>query len=191
MDYSSRLQPWIRSRARNFAISGNNGGLSARYPDYSNDRWIAICPGAASHPVKIWPTDRYGKLVDWLKAKGYRVGLFGSEGDKRWIQEVSATSNSKPINLAGKISLRDVACFLACCQGVVANDSGLMHLGDALGVPTLGILGHTNPDNYHPLGAQATYIEPEEKADCTNGGSQHLGSAGKTCAYGTVSPQKS
>ena len=141
--------------------------FQARYPDYTNDRWLAICPGAASHPIKIWPTERYGKLADWLDTKGYRVALLGSEGDKCWTQEVSAASDSKPIDLAGKISLRDVACLIACCRGVVANDSGLMHLGGALGVPTLGIFGHTNPDNYHPLGAQATYIEPSEGAKRT------------------------
>lgn len=42
-----------------------------------------------------------------------------------------------------------------------------MHLGGALGVPTLGILRHTSSANYHPLGEQATYIEPEEKAERT------------------------
>ncbi len=139
----------------------------ARHQDYANDRWVAICPGAASHPVKIWPTERYGKLADWLDAKGYRVVLLGSEGDKRWTQEVSAASDNKPIDLAGKISLREVACILSCCRGVIANDSGLMHLGGALGVPTLGIFGHTNPSNYHPLGTQATYVEPAEKSERT------------------------
>ena len=138
--------------------------FQVRYPDYANDKWIAICPGAASHPIKIWPTERYGKLADWLDAKGYRVALLGSEGDQRWTQEVSAASDSNPIDLAGKISLKVVACLIACCRGVVANDSGLMHLGGALGRPTLGIFGHTNPVKYHPLGTQATHIEPPEGA---------------------------
>ena len=141
--------------------------FQARYPDYAKDRWIALCPGAANDLAKVWPADRYGKLADWLDAKGYRVVLLGSEGDQRWTQEVSAASDSKPVDLAGKISLRDVACLLSCCRAVVANDSGLMHLGGALGVPTLGIFGHTNPVNYHPLGAQATYIEPSEGSERT------------------------
>lgn len=142
-------------------------GFRSRYPEYANDKWIALCPGAASHPAKIWPTERYGKLADWLDAKGYRVVLLGSEGDQRWTQEVGAASDSKPVDLAGKISLSDVACLLSCCRAVVANDSGLMHLGGALDVPTMGIFGHTNPVNYHPLGAQATYIEPSEGAERT------------------------
>lgn len=155
------LQPAIE------ITSGVMEDFQARYPDYANDGWVVLCPGAASHPVKIWPTERYGKLADWLDAKGYRVALLGSEGDQRWTQEVSDASNSKPIDLAGKISLRDTACLISSCRGVVANDSGLMHLGGALSVPTLGIFGHTNPDNYHPLGTQATYIEPAEKAERT------------------------
>ena len=139
----------------------------ARYPEYLNDKWLAICPGTASHPAKIWPPERYGKLADWLEAKGYRVVLLGSARDQRWTQEVIFASDSKPVDLAGKISLRDMACLLSCCRAVVANDSGLMHLGGALGVPTLGIFGHTNPANYHPLGTQATYIEPAKGVERT------------------------
>jgi heptosyltransferase-1 len=34
---------------------------------------------------------------------------------------------------------------LSRCAALVANDSGLMHLGVALGVPTFGIFGITSP----------------------------------------------
>jgi len=46
---------------------------------------------------------------------------------------------------SGQLSLRDAAALLAECAALVSNDSGIMHLGAALGVPTFGIFGITSP----------------------------------------------
>ncbi len=40
----------------------------------------------------------------------------------------------------GKLSLADTAALLRECAALISNDSGLMRLGVALGVPTFGIL---------------------------------------------------
>ena len=45
----------------------------------------------------------------------------------------------------GKLDLRDTAALISQCGALVANDSGIMHLGAALGVPTFGIFGITSP----------------------------------------------
>src|SRR5262249_11332475 len=47
-------------------------------------------------------------------------------------------------NFAGSLDLPDTAALLAECAALVANDSGLMHLGVALGIPTFGIFGLTS-----------------------------------------------
>lgn len=48
-------------------------------------------------------------------------------------------------DLAGTLTLADTAAVIAQSVAFVANDSGLMHLGVALGVPTFGIFGITSP----------------------------------------------
>jgi 2-polyprenyl-3-methyl-5-hydroxy-6-metoxy-1,4-benzoquinol methylase len=48
-------------------------------------------------------------------------------------------------NFVGVLSLPDTAALISQCKALVSNDSGLMHLGVALGVPTYGIFGITNP----------------------------------------------
>lgn len=48
-------------------------------------------------------------------------------------------------NFVGKLSLADTAALISQCAALIANDSGLMHLGVALGVPTFGIFGITSP----------------------------------------------
>jgi len=49
-------------------------------------------------------------------------------------------------DFVGKLSLADTAALLQQCAALVANDSGIMHLGAALGVRTLGVFGITSPE---------------------------------------------
>lgn len=48
-------------------------------------------------------------------------------------------------NFVGTLSLPDTAALLRECTALVSNDSGLMQLGVAMGIPTFGIFGITNP----------------------------------------------
>lgn len=48
-------------------------------------------------------------------------------------------------NHAGQLDLADTAALISQCAALVSNDSGLMHLGVALGVATFGIFGITSP----------------------------------------------
>lgn len=48
-------------------------------------------------------------------------------------------------NFVGKLGLKDMAALLSQCAALVSNDSGLMHLGAAVGIPTFGIFGITSP----------------------------------------------
>lgn len=45
----------------------------------------------------------------------------------------------------GALSLQDTAALLRECSALVSNDSGMMHLGVAVGIPTFGVFGITNP----------------------------------------------
>ena len=48
-------------------------------------------------------------------------------------------------DFTGRLSLSDTAALIGQCAALVSNDSGLMHLGVALGVKTLGVFGITSP----------------------------------------------
>jgi ADP-heptose:LPS heptosyltransferase len=51
-------------------------------------------------------------------------------------------------DFTGVLSLRDTAALISQCSAMVANDSGLMHLAVALGVPTVGV--HSDRGGFHP-----------------------------------------
>ena len=56
----------------------------------------------------------------------------------------------------------------AASRGVVSNDSGLMHVAAAFGVPQVAVFGSTSPEHTPPLNAKAKvlWLKEELKLDC-------------------------
>lgn len=63
-----------------------------------------------------------------------------------------------PLNLINRTSLDQLMGSLTCCDLVVTNDSGPMHLAAALGVPVIALFGSTNEKATGPVGLRARVI---------------------------------
>ena len=48
--------------------------------------------------------------------------------------------------------------LIAAARGVVSNDSGLMHVAAAFGVPQVAVFGSTSPLHTPPLNARARVL---------------------------------
>jgi ADP-heptose:LPS heptosyltransferase len=62
------------------------------------------------------------------------------------------------IHLAPPTSVGVMASFLKQCALVIANDSGPMHIAAALGIPTIGLFGPTDPERHGPYGPNCGYV---------------------------------
>jgi ADP-heptose:LPS heptosyltransferase/glycosyltransferase involved in cell wall biosynthesis/SAM-dependent methyltransferase len=105
---------------------------------------IAIHPGCKYE----WPWKKWHGF-DELARRFSNAVIVGTEEDERTDNTYFARPLAWPEhvqNFVGKLSLSDTAALLKECAALVSNDSGLMHLGVALGIPTFGIFGITNPD---------------------------------------------
>jgi lipopolysaccharide heptosyltransferase II len=60
--------------------------------------------------------------------------------------------------LAPKTELNEMAALIKACSLIIANDSGPMHISAALGKPTLGIFGPTNPKAHGPYSPVSDYV---------------------------------
>ena len=69
-------------------------------------------------------------------------------------------------NYVGVLDLRDTAALIGQCAALVSNDSGLMHLAVALGVPTFGVFGLTSPAREGLPCEPACRREPWGRRDC-------------------------
>jgi len=108
---------------------------------------------------KRWPVEHFAKLAGHLKEK-YPVSrfvLFGSEEEYELGTSFKERySGQEPVVFIFGQSLSVAKRCLARLDLLVSNDSGLMHLGAALGVPTLGLFGPTHPVlGFAPLGEKS------------------------------------
>lgn len=132
----------------------------------SAEPFIGIAPGAAKGSAKQWPPERFAEAADRLSAEmGARVVLLGSAKDAAAADEVSRAMKSPALNLCGRTDLRAFVGVVSALSALVANDSGAMHLGASLGIPTVGVFGPTNPDETHPVGRRAAFVRGV--ADCS------------------------
>jgi ADP-heptose:LPS heptosyltransferase/lauroyl/myristoyl acyltransferase len=133
-----------------------------------------IC-GTENFPEKRWPVERWRELLAALLAAlpGVRVHLLGVRGDAAITAAVAAGFPSASVlDLAGKTTLLQFADALRACTAVVCNDTGGMHLANALGVPVVAVYGPTNPVRTGPIfDAPRVILQP---ADCPPTGGRPL-----------------
>jgi len=122
-------------------------------------RFFGIAPGAAKGTAKQWPAERFAATADRLSGElGAQAVLLGSPADAPAASAVARAMKSPSKDLCGRTDLRTFVGLVAGLDGLVANDSGAMHVGAAVGIPTVGVFGPTNPDETHPVGRRAGFV---------------------------------
>jgi ADP-heptose:LPS heptosyltransferase len=122
---------------------------------------IVLAPTANWAP-KIWPAERFVTLFQRLAAShipGAVPSVIAGPGEFEAAMArpvLQALPNA--IDLVGRLSLPEIAAFLARSSLFVGNDSGLMHLAAATGAPTLGLFGPTDAAEYAPSGPRAAAV---------------------------------
>ncbi len=106
--------------------------------------FVAIHPWS-SNPAKQWPADRFQSLIrQAIEHLGIPVVLIGGTEELARAREVLPAGMSVA-NLAGQLSLRQLAALLHMARLLVSNDSGPVHLAAAMNTNTLVLFGTTTP----------------------------------------------
>ena len=135
-------------------------GIAGRRP------LVGMAPGAAYGPAKRWHPERFAAVADRLAERfSCPILLFGSAGDRASTEAVQAAAATSFVDIAGRTDLSDAIALIAFCDLFLTNDSGLMHVAGALGVPTVTIFGSTNPKTTYPLGKRTSLIS--KSVDCS------------------------
>lgn len=115
---------------------------------------IAYHPGG-SHPGKRWPLRQFERLISELRGSvgGSHVVLLGP-GEEAFDSLSADAVTIRP-------SLRELMALVSCCDVLVCNDSGPMHIADALGVPVVAIFEVGNPQWFGPSGPRAEVVRGE------------------------------
>lgn len=127
---------------------------------------IGVAPGATYGPAKMWFPDRFARVADRLIEEfGAQVILFGSRADHKTTEQVCRYAAHPMIDIAGRTTLKEAIALIAKCRLFLSNDSGLMHVAGALGIPTIAIFGSTNPVTTSPVGEKSFIIT--KAVDCS------------------------
>lgn len=131
---------------------------------------LAVGP-TANWGGKQWPADRFAETVRRLVADDgilpqARVAVFGAPSERDMALPVlSALASDRMIDLVGTPDLLDAFAMLRRCSFYLGNDSGLMHMAAAAGIPTLGLFGPSPEWRYGPRGARAAAVRTPESFD--------------------------
>ena len=104
-------------------------------------------PAAAYGPSKLWPEERFARLAEMLQEEfGAQVACIGSAAAGGTAQRIAAESRAQVVDLTGcGIGLHGLKCVVRLSRLLVTTDSGPRHYGVALGVPTVCLMGPTDP----------------------------------------------
>ena len=135
---------------------------------------LAVGP-TANWIGKQWRAERFVALIARLTGTdgilpGGRVALLGAAGERPAAAPViEAVPAARRIDLVGRVDLLTAFACLRRCAFYVGNDSGLMHLAAAAGVPTLGLFGPSREAHYAPWGGHTGVVRTPESFDDLTG----------------------
>ncbi|MBI9079644.1 MAG: lipopolysaccharide heptosyltransferase II [Pseudodesulfovibrio sp.] len=125
---------------------------------------LGIHPGS-TWPTKCWPTEYFSQIVSRAAKAGARVLVFAGPDETAVANEVVSGANlaahaDRVINLAGTLSLPQLAAYLNNLDAYLTNDSGPMHLAWAQDTPLVALFGPTvKALGFFPRGADSTVLE--------------------------------
>jgi heptosyltransferase I len=134
---------------------------------------VAIAPTSAN-PKKDWLVERWSALSDALHSEfGFQVVMIGGPGERETrVAHAIIEGAEHPPTFALGDGVRRLIWLIDSAGLVIAPDTGPVHIARALGVPVIGLYGHTNPWRVGPYRAYEDlwvdrYNEPDAAPDAS------------------------
>jgi heptosyltransferase-2 len=134
---------------------------------------MAVAPGAR-WKTKQWPVERFAAAAQALADRhGATIVILGDGHDRPLVQAFQQHLVAPAIDTVGQLPLMQTAALLQRCRLLLCNDSGLMHMATALGVPVVAVFGPTvKAFGFYPFQAVAEVVShPLSCRPCTTKGS--------------------
>ena len=128
--------------------------------------YVVMAPGAEYGPAKRWPLAHFSQLAQRLDLP---VVLLGSAKEAALCEDIALRINQQrprlARSLAGQTDLSQAMALIASSQAMLSNDSGLMHVAAAMGVPQVAVFGSSSPLHTPPLSEKAVVMWLKNEAN--------------------------
>ncbi len=149
----ARLELWVDAEEQAFA-----NAFLAQHGIQPGEKIVALHPFATNEP-RAWHEDDFADVARTLQEKfSARALIFGGKSDQPAADRLRQKISSTTLNIAGQTTLRQSIALLSRCALLVGNDSGIMHLAAALGVPLIALFGPGAPNRFGPWTDRARVI---------------------------------
>lgn len=134
--------------AREFLTSA---GVSSQQP------LIGINPGSF-WMYRRWPKECFATVADKLVLEyDAQILLTVGPSEVGLGEEIATLMRYKPVILSNTTPMRIAATFKQC-DLLISNDTGPMHIGIAVGTPTIGLFGSSNPNKWGPIASKHSIV---------------------------------
>jgi ADP-heptose:LPS heptosyltransferase len=136
----ARLGIETRGRHKDLPVYDTDRRILAEHlsPGTLGESYAVVHPGA-SVPERRWPPARFAAVADWLAGQGIRVALTGSDAEADVTTAVQRAMRAPALDLTGRTTLGSLAALLADAVLLISNDTGVMHVGEAVVTPLVAI----------------------------------------------------
>jgi heptosyltransferase-2 len=156
LDPGAPVRPWLREAL----TDAERARARARLADGAEG--FAFLGVGARWATKRWPMERFvalGELLARDLSLVPRYAVAPGEPDGAALRKLLPPERHAEIVETG---FREAAAIASFARVIVSNDSAALHLGPALGVPTVGIFGSTVPAfGFAPRGPRDAVVETE------------------------------
>jgi heptosyltransferase-1 len=112
--------------------------------------FIAVSPQALWE-TKLWADEKFARLCEKI-VRGLNRPVVFTGSDATAVERIRALMSVPSVSLAGRTSLRDLACVYRDASLLITTDSGPMHLAAAMDIPVVALFGPTDPKRTGPYG---------------------------------------
>ena len=179
---------------------GNNPDLKERLGDALDQiaAWrksglpvIGLAPVAA-WDLKRWPLESFQDLIHrYVKQTGGGMVLFGGSGDKE-VEGLFSGVEPNGVSMVGRTSFMESAYVASLLDTVITNDTGMLHLSEAVGTDVVALFGPTSRElGYFPVrnGSQVMEVELECRPCTRTGQGVCKNEETKACLY-QITPEE-
>lgn len=128
-------------------------------------KYVCIFPGATINE-RLWPEQRWAKVMDWLTQSGWKCVLLG--GKKELDQCLTILQHCKSpgtVNLCSRLTILETTLVLESASLLISTDSGPLHLGVLSNTATVSLFGPGIEAKWAPKGNRHSVIN--KNLDCS------------------------
>jgi predicted lipopolysaccharide heptosyltransferase III len=125
---------------------------------------VSLSPGA-KWQAKAWPERHYVRLARGLAEAGCRVIVLWGPGEKDLAARIAASAGSGVV-MGPPTDLKELAALIESSSALIGTDSGVTHIAEAVGTPSVVLYGPTDPRVWHPENQDRHVALYREDLDC-------------------------